>query len=214
MTDYPLANGRLAAIAGALLVLAGCVALMGIISAETFYPGYSTARNAISDLGASEPPNSVILQPSATIFNLTMILTGLLVIGAALALGRAGFVWPATVPLGLFGLGALLVGIFPGNWGNIHALAALLTFVAGGVAAIASVVAVRGPLRIIAPVLGAISLLTLASYYALGGASPMTAFGPGGLERWIAYPVLLFVLAFGGYLMGAAGSPVTVTRAA
>lgn len=215
MTDYPLSYGRFAAIAGALLVLAGCVALMGIISAETFYPGYSTASNAISDLGATRPPDSVVLQPSATIFDLTMIATGLLVFGAALALGRAGFVWSATVPLGLFGLGAFLVGIFPGNWGDVHALAALLlTFVAGGVAAIAAATVVRPPFRYIAPVLGAISLLTLASYYVLGIASPMAAFGLGGLERWIAYPVLLFVLAFGGYLMGAAREAVAVTRAA
>lgn len=214
MTDYPLSYGRFAAIAGALLVLAGCVALMGIISAETFYPGYSTASNAISDLGATEPPNSVILQPSATIFDLTMIATGLLVIGAALALGRAGFVWSATVPLGLFGLGAFLVGIFPGNWGTVHALAALLTFIAGGVSAIAAATVIRGPLRYITAALGAISLLTLASYYVLGIASPMAAFGLGGLERWIAYPVLLFVLAFGGYLMGAAREAVAVTRAA
>ena len=202
MTEYTLAHGRLVAIAGALLVLAGCVALMGIISAETFYPGYSTAQNEISDLGATRPPNSVILQPSATIFNLTMLATGLLVIGGALALGRAGFVWIATVPLGLFGLGAFLVGVFPGNWGTVHALSALLTFVAGGVAAIAAAAVVRPPFRYMAPVLGAISLLTLVSAFVLGDASPMTAFGPGGLERWVAYPVLLFVLAFGGYLMG------------
>ena len=138
MTDYPLAYGRPVAIAGALLVLAGCIALMGIISAETFYPGYSTARNAISDLGATRPPNSVILQPSATIFNLTMMATGLLVLAARRPSAGRGSSGPATVPLGLFGLGALLVGIFPGNWGTVHALSALLTFVAGGVAAIAA----------------------------------------------------------------------------
>ena len=44
-----------------------------------------------------------------------MIATGLLVLGGALALHQTGFVWIATVPLGLFGLGALLIGIFPGN---------------------------------------------------------------------------------------------------
>ena len=93
-------------------------------------------------------------------------------------------------------------------------LPSLLTFVAGGAAAITAVTAVRGPLRIIAPVLGTISLLTLASYFALGSESPMTAFGLGGLERWIAYPVLLFVLAFGGYLMGTAREAVGVTYAA
>jgi hypothetical membrane protein len=197
--------GRLAEIAGTLLVIAGSIALMGIISAETLYPGcYTTAGNQISDLGATRPPDSVIHQPSATIFNLTMLSTGLLVLAAAVLLYRAGFARTATIPLGLFGLGAFLVGVFPGNWGDIHALSALLTFVAGGVAAVASVAVVRGLFRVIAPVLGAISLLTLLSYFLLGDASPMIAFGEGGLERWIAYPVLLFVLGFGGYLMGAA----------
>ncbi len=67
---------------------------------------------------------------------------------------------------------------------------------------------VRSPLRYITAALGAISLLTLVSYFVMGSASPMAVFGPGGLERWIAYPVVLFVLAFGGYLMGdARGAP-------
>ena len=154
-------------IAGTLLVLAGCIALMGIISAETFYPGYSTAQNDISDLGATRPPDSIIHQPSATIFNASMLMTGLLVLGA-------------TIPLGLFGLGAFLVGVFPGNWGNIHALSALLTFVAGAVSSIAAATAVRSPLRYMLAVLGVISLLTLLSYYVMGSASPMTIFAPVG----------------------------------
>ncbi len=28
------------------------------------------------------------------------------------------------------------------------------------------------------------------------------ALGLGGLERWIAYPILLWITGFGGYLMG------------
>lgn len=82
-------------LAGALLFTAGVVALMGIITAETFYPGYSTRDKAISDLGASMPPESVALQPSTMIFNAAMILTGLLVIsGALLLFGVAGGVVP------------------------------------------------------------------------------------------------------------------------
>ena len=208
MKETTTAISRIVSIAGAFLVLAGCIALMGIISAETFYPGYSTAQNDISDLGATRPPDSVILQPSATIFNATMLATGLLVLGAAFALYRAGYVWTATVPLGLFGLGAFLVGVFPGDWGDIHALSALLTFVAGAVSAIAVATVVRSPLRYITTALGGISLLTLVSYFVMGAASPMAVFGHGGLERWVAYPVLLFVLAFGGYLVGdARGTP-------
>ena len=72
--------------AGALLAVGGSAILMGIITAEALYPApYSTFDNEISDLGATRPPNSVILQPSASIFNLTMIVTGLLIVGGMLA---------------------------------------------------------------------------------------------------------------------------------
>ncbi|MGZ4911320.1 MAG: hypothetical protein ACXV5N_13655 [Halobacteriota archaeon] len=47
-------------VAVALLLIAGIVAIMGIITAEATYPGYSTAKNDISDLGATRPPNSII----------------------------------------------------------------------------------------------------------------------------------------------------------
>src|SRR2546423_8973351 len=77
-------------IGGALLFVAGAAILMGIITAEALYPaGYSTSRNDISDLGATRPPHSVIVQPSATIFDTTMILTGLLIIVAAYCMHRA-----------------------------------------------------------------------------------------------------------------------------
>jgi hypothetical membrane protein len=70
---------------GALLFLAGSIILMGIITAEAFYPsGYTTANSEISDLGATVRPNSVTYQPSATIFNYTMMLAGLMVAMAAL----------------------------------------------------------------------------------------------------------------------------------
>jgi hypothetical protein len=69
---------------GLLFFLAGAIILMGIITAEIFYPaGYSTANSEISDLGATRPPHSVSYQPSASIFNLTMIVGGLLIIFAS-----------------------------------------------------------------------------------------------------------------------------------
>jgi hypothetical membrane protein len=85
-------------VAGALLLIAGIVAIMGIITAEATYPGYSTAKNHISDLGATRPPNSIIKQPAATIFSATLVVVGLLmkvVLFAPIALmdkaGRRGF---------------------------------------------------------------------------------------------------------------------------
>jgi hypothetical protein len=52
--------------------------------------------------------------------------------------------------------------------------------------------------------LGVINLACLVSYFTLGDANPMWALGVGGAERWVAYPVLLWAMGFGGYLAGSA----------
>lgn len=191
-------------IAGALLFTAGVMIFLGIITAETLYPGYSTAQNMISDLGATEPPNSVIVQPSAIIFNVTMMVCGLCIILSAYCIHRAFYSSTFTLPLVLFGTGALGVGIFPGNYGAVHGISALLTFIFGGVAAIMSHRIVVSPFRYFSGVLGSIALLDLLLYYILGASSPFAIFGIGGLERWIAYPIALWITGFGGYLMGSA----------
>ena len=41
----------------------------------------------------------------------------------------------------------------------------------------------------------------------------MTALGIGGIERWIVYPVILWVIAFGGYLSGRADGDRTADPA-
>jgi hypothetical membrane protein len=196
---------RFLAAAGALLLLAGFIVLMGIITAEALYPpGYSTSKNAISDLGATESPNSVIERPSATVFNSVMIAGGVLVLAGALCL-RLGFRRTVVaVFAGLTGLGMLGVGVFPGNHGNVHAIFALLTFFAGGLAAIISVSVQTPPFSAISAILGVITLATLILYMLLGDRSPMGGLGIGGVERWVAYPIVVWVMSFGGYLMGRA----------
>lgn len=189
-------------IAGALLFCAGVLAFLGIITAETLYPGYSTSQNMISDLGATEPPNSIIIQPSSSIFNASMAVCGLLITIASYLVHGAFGRKAITFPLGFFGVGVLGVGIFNGSYGAIHGIFALLTFIMGGLAAISSSRIERAPLNYFSAVLGGIALLDLILYYILGNSSPFTAFGVGGLERWIAYPILLWVIGFGGYLMG------------
>jgi len=141
-------RNRLLIVAGALLLVAGLVAFMGIITAEALYPaGYSTSQNEISDLGATRPPDSVIEEPSATIFNSVMIACGAFVIlGALFLYSGFGRVVPPSA-LGLFGVGVLGVGVFPGNRGGIHAVFALLTFAAGGLAALLSFSITTSPFR-------------------------------------------------------------------
>lgn len=202
MDDLSGSRFRYQSIAGALLFAVGVLAFMGIITAETLYPGYSTSQSQISDLGATQPPDSIIMQPSATIFNATMILSGLLIIASAYCIFQAFKSHMVAASLAAFGMGVLGVGIFPGNYGNLHAIFALLTFVAGGISAIVACRVEATPLRYFSAALGAVSLLNLLLYFILGKSSPFAIFGLGGLERWIAYPILIWITGFGGYLMG------------
>lgn len=192
-------------IAGLSLVLAGVIAFMGIITAEVLYPEYST-RQDISDLGSTQPPDPIIHQPSATIFNSTMLLTGALVLIAAYFIYRSRGRRIFTVLLAVFGVSIFGVGVFPGNVTPWHGLFALLTFVIGGITVAFSSRVVTRPFSYLCMVLGGISLLVLGSVFffglVVGGPTPLEPLGSGGIERWVAYPLLLWVLAFGGYLMG------------
>ena len=179
---------------------------MGIITAEALYPpGYSTSLNAISDLGATIPPDSVITQPSATIFDVTMMVCGVLALAASYCLQRGFRRWTAPVLIALYGLGGLGVGVFPADWGLVHVLFALLIFVAGGIAALVSWTIVRGPFRYFSALLGMVTLATLVVtpivYRASGGSVSFGGLGIGGVERWIAYPILLWATGLGGHLM-------------
>ena len=191
------------------MVLAGVVAFMGITTASVLYPDYSI-RQDISDLGSTRPPNPVVHEPSATIFNATMLLTGALVLVAAYVIHRDGGSRVLTGPLAVFGLSVFGVGVFPGNVTPWHGLFALLTFFSGGVTAVLASRVVARPFSYLCVLLGGISLLVLASVFFYGlvlrEPTPLAFLGSGGVERWVAYPLLLWVLAFGGYLLGGAPS--------
>ncbi|MGZ4149664.1 MAG: DUF998 domain-containing protein [Actinomycetota bacterium] len=191
--------------AGLALAGSGVAMMLGIMTAEALYPGtYTTHANMISDLGGTEPPNSVVLQPSATIFDVTMVVTGIaIVLGAfflSRSLGRRG----VTIATALLGVGVLGVGVFPGDTGQIHMWFALLAFTSGGVAAVASSGVTTQPMRSLAPVLGAVALAMFLATFFHGGSTPLPDLGDGGAERWIGYPVILWLTLFGGWLMGSA----------
>jgi bacteriorhodopsin len=88
----------------------------------------------------------------------------------------------------------------------------MVAFFAGGFAAVLSSTVLRPPFRFALLALGVINLVLLASYFTLGDGNPLWALGVGGAERWVAYPEILWMLGFGGYLAGsaeAAGQPGT-----
>jgi uncharacterized RDD family membrane protein YckC len=59
-------------------------------------------------------------------------------------------------------------------------------------------------MRALAVIAGAVGLVFVV-LMAIGDAGNTAAFGPighGGTERMIVYPVMLWLVAFGGYLLG------------
>lgn len=185
---------------GLLFFLAGSIILMGIITAETFYPEkytYTTSDSMISDLGATEPPNSIITQPSATIFNFSMMIVGILILLGTYFLFMALNDKIATILIGLLGLGALGVGIFPGNVNPQHPLFALTTFISGGLSAIYSYRLINSPFKYLSVLFGITGLFFLFTAIIF-----IPIMGGGGVERWVAYPIVMWLIGFGGYLMG------------
>ena len=107
------------------------------------------------------------------------------------------------VALAAMGIGLVGIAIFPGNVAGWHPLFSLFAFVGGSAAAITSRKLLDPPASYVAVALGAIALIaTVLGVDAFADMWPQTAIGIGGVERWIAYPVLLWMVLFGTALMG------------
>ncbi len=181
---------------GLMLFLAGFVIFMGIISGEIFYRlDFNSRDHYISELAASLTPGILHPQPSTTIFNLSMVVSGVMIVLGAVFLHRAVKKLLATLPLFLYGTGFIGVGIFPGDVVPWHGLFAMVIFVFGGVAALTSFKMIRSPLYYVFASLGAVSLVMLVSYQSF-----IPLLGVGGAERWVLYPVVFFLTGAGGYL--------------
>ena len=179
--------------AGALVMVAAFIVLMGIITGEALYPGYHTGEDDISDLAWEEP--------SATIFNAAMIVGGVMYSLTAILLRHAGLPRSVTVPAFLMGVGAVGVGIFPVYTGIPHYIAALMTFGGGAVTALMAGRTADPPFKYISLFLGTISLISLVLFTAMWGGEPFGPLGEGGMERWVAYANMAWAIGFGGYLM-------------
>ena len=186
-------NGK---VAGTLIFIAAAQCVLGMMVSEALYPGYSISGNYISDLGVG---------PSALIFNSSVFLLGLLLIVGAYFLQRAFRFELLTVMLVLTGIGAMGVGVFTEDFGVIHMVVSLIVFLFGGLSAIFSVLCsrvhkfplVKMPFSAISIILGLITLAALGLFFG----RIYLGLGPGGMERMIAYPVLLWGAGFGGYLI-------------
>lgn len=183
--------------AGILIFVAAVQFFVGMLLAESFYPGYSVSQNYISDLGATcRPGGCIIQQPSASIFNLSVILLGLLSLVAAYSAGRGlgGLLVP--ILLAVTGIGGVGVGVFPETAGVLHRIFSLVIFLFGGLTAVSSYRLAKNGFRYFSVILGAAGLVALVLYIS----GTYLGLGPGGMERMIAYPLLLWATGFGAHL--------------
>jgi hypothetical membrane protein len=175
-------------VAGALLFVGGAQFVVALIVAEAVYPSYSVSANFISDLGVG---------PAASIFNSSIVILGLLGLAGAYFIQRSFRKMLVSILFFVASAGVAGVGVFPETFGLIHSVVSLIAFLFSGSSAIAAATLQRPPLAYFSVILGVSALLALALF----GARIFLGLGPGGMERMIAYPVLLWLVGFGASLM-------------
>jgi hypothetical membrane protein len=183
--------------AGVLLFIGAVQFVLGMLIAEFLYPGYSASMNYISDLGATCRTTCIIYQPSASIFNTSISLLGVLALVSSYFIWREFHNRSISLLLGLSGIGMVGVGLFPETAGIVHLITSFIAFFFGGLSAIATYKLVKAPFAYLSVLMGMISLIALALFIS----EIFLGLGPGGMERMIAYPLLLWVIGFGGNLM-------------
>jgi len=192
-------------IAGTLLAATGIGMVMSIITNEALFPAerhYDTFTNSISDLSGTLPPNSYTVEPNRTIFIVTMAACGIMVLASACLLWSALQRRRVVVGLAVFGVGLVGIAVFPGDAGAAHQMFSMVCFVGGSITALLSRKVLTRPASVFAAALGIVALAaTVLGQQALESWGPQAAIGVGGIERWIAYPVLLWLVMFGSTLM-------------
>jgi hypothetical membrane protein len=190
--------------AGALLLVAATQFTLCIIIAEATYPGYSVSANYISDLGVG---------PSAIIFNASVFTLGLLILAAIYLQRHNPTQKTLNTLLLLMAVAAMGVGIFTKDYTLPHGAVSSAAFFFAGLSAIASFKLLPKTLSQISIALGATTLTALALFSAgiitSGSITSTTTYdsnfylglGPGGMERMIIYPTLMWLAAFGGHLI-------------
>jgi hypothetical membrane protein len=185
---------------GATLFIFGAAQfIVGMIVIQMQYSGYSLSQNYISDLGGAHSPWALVFDGSVILLGLCAIFGVLLIWGAFDDRTSRG------IGLGLVlvgGIGAVGVGVFPETTpvlnGAMHGIVSDIAFVGAGLGlTIVSFAMVEGPhWRFSRPFTLACGLVTLAAIV-LFTVGYYVGLGPGGMERLIVAPILLWAIAEG-----------------
>ena len=179
-----------AKISGSLQFIGSTQFILGIILSEILYPGYNASLQTISSLGVG---------PSAVVFNTSILLLGVLGLTGMYFFHQVYNSNLFSILLGLAYVGAIGVGLFtedPATF-NLHVIFSFIAYVFGGIAAITSYKQQKQPMSHFSVILGAFSLVAIV----LLASGNYLGLGLGGIERMVAYPLLLWLVGFGSQLI-------------
>ena len=195
-------------LAGAAFLLVGTAFLFVTMLAASIAPGYDFHAAAISDLG--------VIDETALLFGAMLVGIGALDLVGGLLLDLGPRRPLLLAPFVLGGVGAIGAGLVPLDRGTAHSLFALAAFVGFNLQALALATRLHGPLRWVSLPAGIVGLVYVGLMVVGDGGNPAAfgAIGHGGTERMIAYPVMAWLIALGGALLGDAdvlGRPARAT---
>ena len=183
--------------AGFIFMCGAIILLFGIMLAEFTFENYSISNNWISDLGANATLPKII-------FNSSIILFGSSAIYSANIFRRVfkDRIFPLLIFLA--GIGVIIVGIFNVKtivW--IHYSGALMGFILGAIAILYSTRLIYSPpLSYLWAILGSVSLFSIAFLFICWPLdNNCFGFGYGTVERLIVYPIIVWSIATGSYLI-------------
>lgn len=207
-------KARAGIVAGALMLsgvtqFAACVAL-----AEAIHPGNDMSLPLTGLLGSG--PSEFILDPAVSWFyNPSSVVLGSCLVVSAYFLFRSYGSFGFSLLLALSGIGSIGVGLFSASRADLYTLSAFLEFPVTALTAVLSGFFQKSPYSLLSVALGVVSFAAI-EVFATGGYGQL---GPGGVQRVMAASLLLWMTAFGGYLVFSnrdalrAASPAGKTRA-
>ncbi len=181
---------------GTLLYIGGIQWFLGLLLAESWYPGYSSRIDYVSDLGTG---------PTALIYNMSVFLLGVCMFLGAYFMMKSIKSKVQSVLLSISGIGAMGVGIFPADMQPMHSVFTLVAIFFGAFAAISSYKIQSPPISYISVILGAFSLIVSFVFFPylglpVGATDTFLGMAKGSMERWAIYPILAWAIGHGSHI--------------
>ena len=181
---------RFETLAGVSFLAGAAEFLLVTMIAESLYPAYNVRDQVLSELGVGQV---------ALLWNASLFLLGVAVIFGGYFAYRS-MASRLSVSLSfILGIGCVGAAIFPLDSPiGVHGLFTFLAFAAGGLFALTSyrVVGSKG-MKSFSIIFGVYSLVSVV----LHAFNVNLGLGGGGMERMIVFPLVVWLSAFGGYLL-------------